>query len=138
MTILNEGSGMLAIGNVKLPAEVADTVEPSKVGSQLLRVSLQNALAAAKPFEPATFDAKATSVRLFRSKVVTLRITVSKDVSCVTVNGKTYRPTGLFSRWVKNQTILVTDTIGRNESKTYEIIAFDADGSASAPVTVIG
>lgn len=77
-------------------------------------------------------------MRLFRSKVVTLRITVSKDVSYVTVNGKTYRPTGFFSRWVKNQTILVTDTVGRKDSQTYEIIAFDADGSASAPVTVIG
>lgn len=137
VTIKNTGTGMLTIGNVKLPDGVT-AKSPDETDSQLLLASVQRVLAAAKPFEPATFDAKATSVRLFRSKIVTLRITVSKDVSYVTVNGKTYRPTGFFSRWVKNQTILVTDTVGRKDSQTYEIIAFDADGSASAPVTVIG
>lgn len=131
---------MLAIGNVKLPAGVT-AVAPENVDSQLL---LKAARAAVSPepveetFTPDTFKAHATSMRLFRNKVVTLNISVSKDVSYVTVNGKTYTPSKLFSRWMKTATILVTDTIGRNDSKTYQIIAYNSDGVASDPIEVKG
>ena len=142
VTITNKGDKLLAIGNVKVPTG-ATVTPPSQISNDVLLASVRAAYAGTpepveETFTPDTFKANATSLRLIRNKVVTLNISVSKDVSYVTVNGKTYTPSRLFSRWVKNATILVTDTIGRNESRTYTIIAYNADGTASEPIVVKG
>lgn len=140
VTILNTGNDLLAIGNVKL-ASGTTTQSASELPADVVLMSVQRAFggtAADETFTPDTFKAKATSMRLFRSKVVTLNISVSKDVAYVTVNGKTYTPSKFFSRWMKTATILVTDTIGRNDSKTYTIIAYNSDGVASDPIEVKG
>ena len=142
--IANTGDNLLGIGNVKLPTAAGEITTVDALSDETI-LSCARAVFTAAPepvepelFTPDTFKANATSLRLFRNKVVTLNISVSKDVSYVTVNGKTYTPSKLFSRWMKTATILVTDTIGRNDSKTYTIIAYNSDGVASDPIEVKG
>ena len=130
---------MLAIGNVKLPSGAGKITTVDEFSDEEILYCARAVFGGTEEtFTPDTFKANATSLRLFRNKVVTLNISVSKDVSYVTVNGKTYTPSKFFSRWMKTATILVTDTIGRNESKTYQIIAYNSDGVASDPIEVKG
>lgn len=144
VTIMNKQSdGLLAIGNVKVPNSV--TVQTtSELSDDVILASVRAVYAAAPEpvepelFTPDTFKVHVTSLPMFRSKIVTLGITVSKDVAYVTVNGRTYTPSQFFSRWLKTVTIPVTETISRSETRTYTIIAYNSDGTASEPIVVKG
>ena len=144
VTIMNKQSdGLLAIGNVKVPNTV--TVQTtSELSDNVILASVRAVYAAAPEpvepelFTPDTFKVHVTSLPMFRSKIVTLGITVSKDVAYVTVNGRTYTPSQFFSRWLKTVTIPVTETISRSETRTYTIIAYNSDGTASEPIVVKG
>ena len=144
-TIANRGETLLAIGNAKLPSNVtADNITSAgDIEQEVLLQSLRAAfgVSAVEPepelFQPSTFDAKVSSMRLIRNKLVTIRISVSSDVSYVTVNGVKYWP-GRLTRWQKTRYIQFHDTVGKYESKTYTIVAYDANGVASAPITVNG
>lgn len=140
-TITNRGSGLLAIGNVKLPSN-AKTTSASEIGEDALRASLCAALglSAEQPqaFQPKTFTARATTLPMLRNKRVSVLITISNDVSYVTVNGVKYTPSRYYASWQKTRLIQFGETLGKYESKTYTIIAYDANGVASAPITVNG
>ncbi len=140
-TITNHGSGLLAIGNVKLPSG-AKTMSASEIDEDALRASLCAALglSAEQPqaFQPKTFTARATTLPMLRNKRVSVLITISNDVSYVTVNGVKYTPSRYYASWQKTRLIQFGETLGKYESKTYTIIAYDANGVASAPITVNG
>lgn len=140
-TITNHGSGLLAIGNVKLPS-AAKTMSASEIDEDALRASVCAALglSAEQPqaFQPKTFTARATRLPMLRNKRVSVLITISNDVSYVTVNGVKYTPSRYYASWQKTRLIQFGETLGKYESKTYTIIAYDANGVASAPITVNG
>lgn len=140
-TITNHDSGLLAIGNVKLPSG-AKTMSASEIDENALRASLCAALglSAEQPqaFQPKTFTARATTLPMLRNKRVSVLITISNDVSYVTVNGVKYTPSRYCASWQKTRLIQFGETLGKYESKTYTIIAYDANGVASAPITVNG
>ena len=140
-TITNRGSGLLAIGNVKLPSG-ARTMSASEIDEDALRASLCAALglSAEQPqaFQPKTFTARATTLPMLRNKRVSVLITISNDVSYVTVNGVKYTPSRYYASWQKTRLIQFGETLGKYESKTYTIVAYDANGVASAPITVNG
>lgn len=141
VTIANRGDALLAIGNVKLPS-VAKTMSASEIDEDALRASLCAALglSAEQPqaFQPKTFTARATTLPMLRNKRVSVLITISNDVSYVTVNGVKYTPSRYYASWQKTRLIQFGETLGKYESKTYTIIAYDANGVASAPITVNG
>ena len=140
-TITNRGSGLLAVGNVKLPSN-AKTTSTSEIDEDALRASVCAALglSAEQPqaFQPKTFTARATTLPMLRNKRVSVLITISNDVSYVTVNGVRYTPSRYYASWQKTRLIQFGETLGKYESKTYTIIAYDANGVASAPITVNG
>lgn len=139
--IANRGNALLAIGNVKLPSN-AKTTSASEIDEDALRASLCAALglSAEQPqaFQPKTFTARATTLPMLRNKRVSVLITISNDVSYVTVNGVRYTPSRYYASWQKTRLIQFGETLGKYESKTYTIIAYDANGVASAPITVNG
>lgn len=139
--IANRGDVLLAIGNVKLPSD-AKTMSASEIDEDALRASLCAALglSAEQPqaFQPKTFTARATTLPMLRNKRVSVLITISNDVSYVTVNGVKYTPSRYYASWQKTRLIQFGETLGKYESKTYTIIAYDANGVASAPITVNG
>lgn len=139
--IANRGDALLAIGNVKLPSD-ARTMSASEIDEDALRASLCAALglSAEQPqaFQPKTFTARATTLPMLRNKRVSVLITISNDVSYVTVNGVKYTPSRYYASWQKTRLIQFGETLGKYESKTYTIIAYDANGVASAPITVNG
>ena len=139
--IANRGDALLAIGNVKLPSG-ARTMSASEIDEDALRASLCAALglSAEQPqaFQPKTFTARATTLPMLRNKRVSVLITISNDVSYVTVNGVKYTPSRYYASWQKTRLIQFGETLGKYESKTYTIIAYDANGVASAPITVNG
>lgn len=141
VTIANRGDALLAIGNVKLPSD-AKTMSASEIDEDALRASLCAALglSAEQPqaFQPKTFTARATTLPMLRNKRVSVLITISNDVSYVTVNGVKYTPSRYYASWQKTRLIQFGETLGKYESKTYTIIAYDANGVASAPITVNG
>ena len=142
-TITNTGDSLLAIGNVKLPSSVtADKIQDaSTISNAELATAIQLAIHGAEEpevFAPDTFTAKTTATNVVRKKVVTLKVTVSSDVAYVTINGVKYTRTGFQSAFNKNRTILVVNTVPKNETKTYEIVAYNADGVASETKTVTG
>lgn len=140
-TITNRGNTLLAIGNVKLPSN-AKTTSTSEIDEDALRASVCAALglSAEQPqdFQPKTFTARATTLPMLRNKRVSVLITISNDVSYVTVNGVRYTPSRYYASWQKTRLIQFGETLGKYESKTYTIIAYDANGVASAPITVNG
>lgn len=139
--IANRGDALLAIGNVKLPSG-AKTMSASEIDEDSLRASLCAALglSAEQPqaFQPKTFTARATTLPMLRNKRVSVLITISNDVSYVTVNGVKHTPSRYYASWQKTRLIQFGETLGKYESKTYTIIAYDANGVASAPITVNG
>lgn len=139
--IANRGDALLAIGNVKLPSN-AKTMSASEIDEDALRASVCAALglSAEQPqaFQPKTFTARATTLPMLRNKRVSVLITISNDVSYVTVNGVKYTPSRYYASWQKTRLIQFGETLGKYESKTYTIIAYDANGVASAPITVNG
>lgn len=140
-TITNRGDALLAVGNVKLPSN-AKTTSTSEIDEDALRASVCAALglSAEQPqaFQPKTFTARATTLPMLRNKRVSVLITISNDVSYVTVNGVKYTPSRYYASWQKTRLIQFGETLGKYESKTYTIIAYDANGVASAPITVNG
>ncbi len=139
--IANRGDALLAIGNVKLPSN-AKATSTSEIDEDALRASVCAALglSAEQPqaFQPKTFSARATTLPMLRNKRVSVLITISNDVSYVTVNGVKYTPSRYYASWQKTRLIQFGETLGKYESKTYTIIAYDANGVASAPITVNG
>ena len=142
VTIMNTGDNLLAIGNVKVPAGCT-TVDPGKLDTQELVRSINLALNAAPEtpdvgFDPA-INAKVTTTRFIRSKVVTLTVSASSDVAVLEVNGVELRPTNSWlvkMGWSDTYTYILTEKVQKNEIKTYEIVGYRADGAASETIVV--
>lgn len=137
VTIKNTGDGMLALGNLKLPA---GTGTPALTAADEEIVLSLLSMDPAPAFAP-KLSAAARSFKVIRNKLVTVTVHASTDVARLTINGKTVSPTnGLLVKrgWSKEYIYLFTDTVKRDVGKTYEIVAYNADGTASAPVQVTG
>ena len=88
-------------------------------------------------FTPERFDADIHVTRAIFRKYVTVSVKTSLDVAYITVNGQRVDPiNNRWFSWGANGTRSFTfrDTIGRNDSVAYEVIAYDADGNASEPI----
>ena len=137
VAIRNDGDNMVALGNLKLPADTSTqalTAADEEIVLSLLSMD------PAPAFAP-KLSAAARSIKVIRNKLVTVTVHASTDVTRLTINGRTVSPTnGLLVKrgWSKEYIYLFTDAVKRDVSKTYEIIAYNADGTASAPVTVTG
>lgn len=137
VAIRNDGDNMLALGNLKLPADT---------GTQALTAADEEIVLSLLSMDPAPafapkLSVAARSFKVIRNKLVTVTVHASTDVARLTINGKTVSPTnGLLVKrgWSKEYIYLFTDTVKRDVSKTYEIVAYNADGTASAPVQVTG
>ena len=148
IAISNNGDGMLALGNLKLPKGVTST-NVSAVDAPAVFALLRMAPAPVEPeepeepevFTPEKLDIKVKSINVIRNKLVTVTVTASMDVAELTINGKTLKPINslLVKRgWSSEYVYVLTDTVKRSESKSYEIIAYDANGLASEPKIVTG
>lgn len=142
ITVTNNGNGMLALGNLKVKAgtNFSDVTDATlEIATLMLRT-----YAAAAPvepeepeepvFQPAKLDLNVTSANFFTRKIVTLSITASSDVAYLTVNGKRVEPTNaLLVKWglAKNYLYVVTDTVSRNATAEFAVVAYDANGVAS-------
>lgn len=143
VTIANTGTDLLAIGNVKLPKAVTtDSIQSaSEAGDEAVITALKAVLYTDEEpevFTPETFTAKTTVTPVVRNKMVTLKVNVSSDVAYITVNGVKYTRTGLQGLFRKTRTIRVVNTVKKGQTKTYEVIAYNADGVASETITVTG
>lgn len=143
-TIANTGDGILAIGNVKLPSD-NQIISAQELGDEVVSKALTAALYGnAEPdpdpdpatFAPETFETKVSSSTVIRNKVVTLKVTVSSDVAYITVNGKKYTRTGLKGFGGKNRTIRVVSVMPKDETPSFEIVAYNANGEKSETKTV--
>ena len=143
-TIANTGDGILAIGNVKLPSD-NQIISAQELGDEVVSKALTVALygnAEPEPepdpatFAPETFETKVSSTSVIRNKVVTLKVTVSSDVAYITVNGKKYTRTGLKGFGGKNRTIRVVSVMPKDETPSFEIVAYNANGEKSETKTV--
>ena len=93
------------------------------------------------PLIHSQLNVKVKSINVIRNKLVTVTVTASTDVAELTINGKTLKPTySLLVKygWSSEYIYVFTDTVKRGESKSYDIIAYDANGVASAVQTVEG
>ena len=143
VTIANNRDGLLAIGNVKLPKSVTtDSIQSaSEAGDEAVITALKSVLYTDEEpevFTPETFTAKTTVTPVVRNKMVTLKVNVSSDVAYITVNGVKYTRTGLQGLFRKTRTIRVVNTVKKGQTKTYEVVAYNADGVASETITVTG
>ena len=143
VTIVNNGTGLLAIGNVKLPKSVTtDSIQSaSEAGDEAVITALKSVLYTDEEpevFTPETFTAKTTVTPVVRNKMVTLKVNVSSDVAYITVNGVKYTRTGLQGLFRKTRTIRVVNTVKKGQTKTYEVVAYNADGVASETITATG
>lgn len=146
ITIKTNGSGMLALGNLKLPDGAQTTALTEE--DQIAVLSLLNRASEApeEPEEPAVFtpetlDVDVKSTKVIFNKVVTLTVSASADVDKLTVNGKEIKPSNsMLVKWGISEDYLyiVMDTVSRNSTKTYDVIAYDANGVASEVYTVQG
>ena len=140
VTIKNTGEGMLALGNLKIKngtqaAALSEEDYPAAIALLSLNAAPETPDTV---FEP-TISAKVTTTKFIRSKVVTLTVSASADVAKLTVNGKELRPTNgwlVSMGWSKSYNYILTETVKKSETKTYEIIGYSADGTASAPTVV--
>lgn len=143
VTIKSSGDGLLALGNLKLP-EGVNTAELTEEDQPMVFSLLRMAAAPVEPdepeepevsvFQPAKLDLNVTSANFFTRKIVTLSITASSDVAYLTVNGKRVEPTNaLLVKWglAKNYLYVVTDTVSRNATAEFAVVAYDANGVAS-------
>ena len=144
-TIANTGDGILAIGNVKLPSDVTKITSAQDLGDDMVSKVLTAALYGnpepdpepdPATFAPETFETKVSSSTVIRNKVVTLKVTVSSDVAYITVNGKKYTRTGLKGFGGKNRTIRVVSVMPKDETPSFEIVAYNANGEKSETKTV--
>ena len=143
VTIANNGDSLFAIGNVKLPKAVTtDSIQSaSEAGDEAVITALKSVLYTDEEpevFTPETFTAKTTVTPVVRNKMVTLKVNVSSDVAYITVNGVKYTRTGLQGLFQKTRTIRVVNTVKKGQTKTYEVVAYNADGVASETITVTG
>lgn len=156
VTIINSSEYMLALGNLKMTGDVtlsvlseedvqaaclmltsAFPVDPGE--SEEPEVPVEPETPAV--FEPGKLDVKVKSTNILFNKLVTVTVSASADVDKLTINGKTLYPTNsLLVQWglSKTYTYIYVDTVKRSESKSYEIVAYNDAGLASAPVTVQG
>lgn len=156
------GTEMLALGNLKMTGDVTlsvlseeevqaaclmlasafpvdpdETEEPGDIEEPEVPVEPETPAV----FEPAKLDVKVNSTKVLFNKLVTVTVSASADVDKLTINGKTLYPTNsLLVQWglSKTYTYIYVDTVKRSESKSYEIVAYNDAGLASAPVTVQG
>lgn len=156
------GTEMLALGNLKMtgdvtlsvlseeevqaaclmlasafPVDPGETEEPGDIEEPEVPVEPETPAV----FEPAKLDVKVNSTKVLFNKLVTVTVSASSDVDKLTINGKTLYPTNsLLVKWglSKTYTYIYVDTVKRSESKSYEIVAYNDAGLASAPVTVQG
>lgn len=143
VAIVNNTDALLAIVNVKLPMGVtaSDCVSPSEAKTDDVVSAISAALYGdeeTEVFTPETFTAKTTVTPVVRNKMVTLKVNVSSDVAYITVNGVKYTRTGLQGLFRKTRTIRVVNTVKKGQTKTYEVVAYNADGVASETITVTG
>ena len=143
VAIVNNTDALLAIVNVKLPEGVtaADCVSSSEAKTEDVVSAISAALYGDEEpevFTPETFTAKTTVTPVVRNKMVTLKVNVSSDVAYITVNGVKYTRTGLQGLFQKTRTIRVVNTVKKGQTKTYEVVAYNADGVASETITVTG
>ena len=162
VTITNTSEDMLALGNLKMtgnvtlsvlseedvqaaclmlasafPVDPGETEEPGDIEEPEVPVEPETPAV----FEPAKLDVKVNSTKVLFNKLVTVTVSASADVDKLTINGKTLYPTNsLLVQWglSKTYTYIYVDTVKRTESKSYEIVAYNDAGVASAPVTVQG
>lgn len=141
VTITNKGENLLALGNVKAKNTEkfvsAENMDPEDV-LESVRAAYGSSSEEPEVFTPETFTVKTTSTPVIRNKVVTLKVNVSSDVAYITVNGVKYTRTGLQGLFQKTRTIRVVNTVKKGQTKTYEVVAYNADGVASETITVTG
>lgn len=161
IVVKNTGDTLVALGNLKvLNGETRSITESDLQVANVILRSL-NASAPVEPedpdvtdpdepdveepespvFTPDKLDVKANSVKVLFNKLVTVTVNASTDVDKLTVNGKTVQPANSLLVKLglsKDYTYVFMDTVNRNVSKSYEVIAYNADGVASEVHTVQG
>lgn len=154
-TIVNTGSGILGIGNIKYRTDSGEVaiLTASELDPEVISYSLRMALAVEPDqpvedepeqpvtFVPETFNVSTRSVNVLGRKLVTVSVTASTDVAYITVNGQKVSAWNNGLSWIYQPNTLrftFTDLLKRGESKTYEIVAYNADGVVSAVYTVQG
>lgn len=157
ITIVNTSeTNMLALGNLKILGDATvSTLSAEDVQTACLMLASAFPVAPGDTeepevpvepetpavFEPSKLDVKVKSTNILFNKLVTVTVSASSDVDKLTINGKTLYPTNsLLVQWglSKTYTYIYVDTVKRSESKSYEIVAYNDAGLASAPVTVQG
>ena len=139
-TISNIGEGILAIGNVKLPdgavvQTVDDLDEAAVFASVRAAFNAQPDAPDQGAFAPEIFNVGGKTTRMFRNKIVTLRVKVSADVDYVTIDNDVYRTNKWTARLFGYSTITVTKTVRSGDSHEYSVVAYNAQGQASAAKT---
>lgn len=144
ITIKNDGVGMLALGNLKLSSKTS-TQALTAADEEIVLALLSAEPAPAEPetpvFTPEKLNVSVKSVKVIRNKLVTVTVHASTDVEKLTINGQVVKPMNalLVKRgWSKEYIYVFTDTVKRNDSKDYEVVAYNAAGTASAGKTVTG
>lgn len=160
IVVKNTSDTLVALGNLKvLNGETRSITESDMQVANVILRSL-NASAPVDPedpdvtnpdepveepetpvFTPDKLDVKANSVKVLFNKLVTVTVNASTDVDKLTVNGKTVQPANSLLVKLglsKDYTYVFMDTVNRNVSKSYEVIAYNADGVASEVHTVEG
>lgn len=146
VTIANNGDNMLALGNLKAACGVSElNAQEQQAAPAMVRMMM---LAAPETpvdpepvFVPDRLDVTVKSMPVIRNKVVTVTISASKDVAKLVVNGKTLQPTNSWMvkmGWSDTYTYVILETVKKSETKTYEVVAYNTDGVASAACTVQG
>ena len=149
-------TGMLAIANLKVPADTTFETPTEQTFVTAFAMMRSYSAAPTEPdpeqpgteepeptpvFTPETFKTRVNSIRTRNRKIVTLTITASTDVDHVVVNGRTYYPMNkLLVKWGLSKTYVFTimDTAGASETRSFEIVAYNADGLASSTYTDAG
>lgn len=139
-TISNTGEGILAIGNVKLPdgavvQTVDDLDEAAVFASVRAAFNAQPDAPDQGAFAPEIFNVGGKTTRMFRNKIVTLRVKVSADVDYVTIDNDVYRTNKWTARLFGYSTITVTKIVRSGDSHEYSVVAYNAQGQASAAKT---
>ena len=154
VTITNDVEGsLLALGNLKMSTDT-QVMTLSLEDEATVLTLLRMAPAPVEPevpeepeepetpvFTPEKLNVSVKSLNVIRNKLVTVTVNASTDVEKLTINGQTVNPINslLVKRgWSKEYIYVLADTVKRGESKTYEIIAYNADGVASKAKTVTG
>ena len=152
ITVTNDSAtnvtGMLALGNLKLPATVmlsVPTEETYAIAYTMLRGFSETPVEPEPEpdpvFVPDKLDIDVTSRTVLFNRLVSITIKSSTDVAKLTVNGKTILPINVllvkFGR-ADSYMYLFMDTVRRGQTESYEIVAYNAEGVASEVHTVEG